>query len=191
MAERVSILEKASRKQKSTRMSALFLSCDCGPLRRRLLFRRLPTARAQRLKLLIQDLPLFPRKGVPAQQRQELRRQGRSSKLRGHVDQTVLLLAHISALETAAHQPFIPRQLFQELREKVVHPVDSICAAAIASRGDRRRCGTLTGQMKRKDRSLSAAVLWQRVKDSNPHKRSQSPVCYHYTNPLCSFDEHL
>ena len=27
--------------------------------------------------------------------------------------------------------------------------------------------------------------IWQRVKDSNPHKRSQSPVCYHYTNPLC------
>ena len=22
------------------------------------------------------------------------------------------------------------------------------------------------------------------MKDSNPHKRSQSPVCYHYTNPL-------
>ena len=27
-------------------------------------------------------------------------------------------------------------------------------------------------------------LLWQRMKDSNPHKRSQSPVCYHYTNPL-------
>ena len=26
--------------------------------------------------------------------------------------------------------------------------------------------------------------LWQRVKDSNPHRRSQSPACYHYTNPL-------
>ena len=26
--------------------------------------------------------------------------------------------------------------------------------------------------------------IWQREKDSNPHKRSQSPVCYHYTNPL-------
>ena len=33
--------------------------------------------------------------------------------------------------------------------------------------------------------------FWQRVKDSNPHKRSQSPVCYHYTNPLCSFDEQV
>ena len=28
------------------------------------------------------------------------------------------------------------------------------------------------------------AVLWQRRKDSNPHKRSQSPVCYLYTTPL-------
>ena len=27
---------------------------------------------------------------------------------------------------------------------------------------------------------------WQREKDSNPHIRSQSPLCYHYTIPLCS-----
>ena len=26
--------------------------------------------------------------------------------------------------------------------------------------------------------------FWQRVKDSNPHRRSQSPACYLYTNPL-------
>ena len=26
--------------------------------------------------------------------------------------------------------------------------------------------------------------VWQRMKDSNPHKQSQSLVCYHYTNPL-------
>ena len=26
--------------------------------------------------------------------------------------------------------------------------------------------------------------FWQRRKDSNPHKRSQSPVCYLYTTPL-------
>ena len=26
---------------------------------------------------------------------------------------------------------------------------------------------------------------WQRMRDSNPRKRSQSPVCYRYTNPLC------
>ena len=28
-------------------------------------------------------------------------------------------------------------------------------------------------------------ILWQRMRDSNPRKRSQSPVCYRYTNPLC------
>ena len=28
--------------------------------------------------------------------------------------------------------------------------------------------------------------IWQRMKDSNPHKQSQSLVCYHYTNPLYS-----
>ena len=32
------------------------------------------------------------------------------------------------------------------------------------------------------------AFSWQRKKDSNPHKRSQSPVCYHYTIPLCAND---
>ena len=31
-------------------------------------------------------------------------------------------------------------------------------------------------------------LLWQRKKDSNPHKRSQSPVCYHYTIPLRTND---
>ncbi len=30
--------------------------------------------------------------------------------------------------------------------------------------------------------------FWQRMRDSNPRKRSQSPVCYRYTNPLC--DKH-
>ena len=33
--------------------------------------------------------------------------------------------------------------------------------------------------------------IWQREKDSNPHIRSQSPLCYHYTIPLCSLDEHF
>ena len=28
------------------------------------------------------------------------------------------------------------------------------------------------------------ASFWQRMRDSNPRKRSQSPVCYRYTNPL-------
>ena len=30
--------------------------------------------------------------------------------------------------------------------------------------------------------------LWQGMRDSNPRKRSQSPVCYRYTNPLCLAD---
>ena len=29
--------------------------------------------------------------------------------------------------------------------------------------------------------------LWQREKDSNPHKQSQSLLCYPYTIPLCDF----
>ena len=31
---------------------------------------------------------------------------------------------------------------------------------------------------------LGVDFLWQRMRDSNPRKRSQSPVCYRYTNPL-------
>ncbi len=29
-------------------------------------------------------------------------------------------------------------------------------------------------------------LSWQGMRDSNPRKRSQSPVCYRYTNPLYS-----
>ena len=31
---------------------------------------------------------------------------------------------------------------------------------------------------------LGGVFYWQRMRDSNPRKRSQSPVCYRYTNPL-------
>lgn len=31
---------------------------------------------------------------------------------------------------------------------------------------------------------LRAGAFWQREKDSNPHIRSQSPLCYLYTIPL-------
>lgn len=35
-----------------------------------------------------------------------------------------------------------------------------------------------------KFKDLKAFLLWQREKDSNPHIRSQSPLCYLYTIPL-------
>ena len=31
---------------------------------------------------------------------------------------------------------------------------------------------------------MDGVFYWQRMRDSNPRKRSQSPVCYRYTNPL-------
>ena len=31
---------------------------------------------------------------------------------------------------------------------------------------------------------LQVFSSWQGMRDSNPRKRSQSPVCYRYTNPL-------
>ena len=37
---------------------------------------------------------------------------------------------------------------------------------------------------KNTDTQMGIRVFWQRMRDSNPRKRSQSPVCYRYTNPL-------
>ena len=37
----------------------------------------------------------------------------------------------------------------------------------------------------KKSRPLLRSGFWQRMRDSNPRERSQSPVCYRYTNPLC------
>ena len=36
------------------------------------------------------------------------------------------------------------------------------------------------------NRITITVLFWQRMRDSNPRKRSQSPVCYRYTNPLFS-----
>ena len=46
-------------------------------------------------------------------------------------------------------------------------------------------------EMEIKKRHGSAVSLWQREKDSNPHIRSQSPLCYLYTIPLCSDEQKL
>ena len=44
-------------------------------------------------------------------------------------------------------------------------------------------------QIKNADTQMGTCIFWQRMRDSNPRKRSQSPVCYRYTNPL--YAEHL
>ena len=43
-----------------------------------------------------------------------------------------------------------------------------------------------TRTLKKKSSQPKLRAFWQREKDSNPHIRSQSPLCYHYTIPLCS-----
>ena len=48
-----------------------------------------------------------------------------------------------------------------------------------SGRGDSKNALTLS----------SKGVFWQRMRDSNPRKRSQSPVCYRYTNPLCHTEQ--
>ena len=47
------------------------------------------------------------------------------------------------------------------------------------------RGGVLAYKRKTSNHSrLLVFLLWQGMRDSNPRKRSQSPVCYRYTNPL-------
>ena len=41
-------------------------------------------------------------------------------------------------------------------------------------------------QIKKADTRMGICFSWQRMRDSNPRERSQSPVCYRYTNPLCA-----
>ncbi len=36
---------------------------------------------------------------------------------------------------------------------------------------------------------LDGVLFWQRMRDSNPRERSQSPVCYRYTNPLSTVSD--
>ncbi len=72
--------------------------------------------------------------------------------------------------------------LFRALHLPVCHP-----ERANASRGI---CAPKESEERRaqKEKSLAYArdfSFWQRMRDSNPRERSQSPVCYRYTNPLC------
>lgn len=66
-----------------------------------------------------------------------------------------------------------------------------------------KKLQTVKGSDKGSNRKKKSETLrfqtsqWQREKDSNPHIRSQSPLCYHYTIPLycvvrraVSFSEH-
>ena len=41
----------------------------------------------------------------------------------------------------------------------------------------------------KKEETPKGVSSWQRMRDSNPRKRSQSPVCYRYTNPLFLWHE--
>ena len=46
-------------------------------------------------------------------------------------------------------------------------------------------------EMEIRKRHGSPCLFWQREKDSNPHIRSQSPLCYLYTIPLCPDEQKL
>ena len=47
-----------------------------------------------------------------------------------------------------------------------------------------------TLRVKRKTTPKGVVFLfWQRMRDSNPRERSQSPVCYRYTNPLSTVSD--
>lgn len=57
----------------------------------------------------------------------------------------------------------------------------------------KRLKGQIKGQTeKKKSETLRFQTSqWQREKDSNPHIRSQSPLCYLYTIPLCPEEQKL
>ena len=47
-----------------------------------------------------------------------------------------------------------------------------------------------TLQSKKKNHTKRCGFsFWQRMRDSNPRERSQSPVCYRYTNPLSTVSD--
>lgn len=51
-----------------------------------------------------------------------------------------------------------------------------------------RGCSESAGGVSQKKSRREPYIVretWQGMRDSNPRKRSQSPVCYRYTNPLC------
>ena len=50
----------------------------------------------------------------------------------------------------------------------------------------RAKRGALWSYKKSEQAFYRLLRCWQREKDSNPHIRSQSPLCYLYTIPLCS-----
>ena len=56
----------------------------------------------------------------------------------------------------------------------------------LASTGSQFNTATVRSlyEKKKYEAPTGASYFWQRRKDSNPHKRSQSPVCYLYTTPL-------
>ena len=62
-------------------------------------------------------------------------------------------------------------------------PSDSGCDFERRSDGTGERWLLMQGIKNRRE-PVQSATTWQGMRDSNPRKRSQSPVCYRYTNPL-------
>ena len=52
------------------------------------------------------------------------------------------------------------------------------------------RFESLSFSANKKDHPMGGLFYWQRMRDSNPRKRSQSPVCYRYTNPLSQVQDY-
>ena len=70
--------------------------------------------------------------------------------------------------------------LGQKLRFRCVQPHRAIVHWTVAF----LLFESLTITIKIADTRMGICYFWQRMRDSNPRERSQSPVCYRYTNPL-------
>ena len=91
---------------------------------------------------------------------------------------------------------FCPASLWPCLRKNETRqckPHGNLYAGHCLWKGPKRLKGQIKGQAreKRSEALWFQTSCWQREKDSNPHIRSQSPLCYLYTIPLCSDEQRL
>ena len=69
-------------------------------------------------------------------------------------------------------------------RQPRTSPLQAIQRCGLFSRRQGRKYNSYPNPKQKIPNRNSDWGFWQRMRDSNPRKRSQSPVCYRYTNPL-------
>ena len=95
------------------------------------------------------------------------------------VEKTVIVILQLRSFHGAGNRTrfaFSPlAKIMVALRQAVARNSPPDCCIQM---------GSNPHQVKNTQPRMWLSVFWQRMRDSNPRKRSQSPVCYRYTNPL-------